>query len=253
VADPLSSSRYSIEHAKRHIDNLEREIVAFLRSKPYTVVIETNAQCTEDSHKVKLTKPMPVTLPGIAFDALNNLRPALDQAGYAVALATGKVRPNDAHFPFGKNAADVQHRIKGRSKDLPKEIFDVMVSFEPYETGKGLLWALNELCNTHKHELVIPCALATGGGTLKHAFFDALHAFTWPPQWDTAKQEMEIARVPYGATPSYNFQVQTFIALGKVKRVERQPADGILNAMLREVESVVMAVEAEARRLGLFI
>jgi len=33
---------------------------------------------------------MPVSLSGIAFDCINNLRAALDQAGYAIAIAAGK-------------------------------------------------------------------------------------------------------------------------------------------------------------------
>jgi hypothetical protein len=89
MPDRLESSKYSIEHAKRHIRNLEREIAVFIDSKPYTTVVETNADATEDFHKVKLAQPMPDALAGIAFDAINSLRSCLDQAGYAVALAAG--------------------------------------------------------------------------------------------------------------------------------------------------------------------
>src|SRR5260370_14306351 len=137
MSDPFASSRYSIEHAKRRITELEGEVVAFWNSNPYSNAVEQNADGTEDFHKIKLVKPMPISLPGIAFDAINSLRSALDQSGYSVGIAA-KTKGKNSHFPFGDSIAEVQSRIGSSSKDIPKDIFDLMVSFKPYKAGNDL-------------------------------------------------------------------------------------------------------------------
>jgi hypothetical protein len=253
MADPFRSSRYSLDRAKGHIQHLKTERDAWFRSNPYAKIIEPNAEGTEDIHKVRLTQPMPVAIPGIAVDALNNLRSALDQAGYAVAIAastTGK----KAHFPFGKTLTEVQSRITGTSKHIPKEIFDVMVAFQPYEGGNAPLWAVNELCNTNKHEDVVPALFAAGTGFVQdEASFGAVISYRWPPQWDSAKQEMEICRISHGATVKYHLTIQPLIVFSKIKGIGRAPVVGLLTTMLREVDRVVVAIEAESRRIGLFV
>ena len=245
------SSWYSIEHAKRHIRNLETEVSIFFSTNPYSFVTESNADGTEDIHKIKLTKPMPAGLSGITFDAINNLRSSLDQAGYAVAVATGRSGKN-AHFPFGDTAADVNACEKRRSKHLPKQIFDLMVSFKPYRGGNDLLWAMNKLCNSQKHELIIPVATYTGNMDLLIGRIETgSKPFTFPPRWNSAKNEMVIAQVPYGSECKFDFQYQVFIAFNDVECILGQPVIPILNKMLGIVDGIVMALEAEAKRIDI--
>src|ERR1700720_3862881 len=137
MADPLHDSRYSVEHAKRRIRELEGEITVFNKTNPCARVLERDPNTTEYVHKINLVKPLPVALSGIAFDVVTNLRSALDQAGFAIAVAAGK-KGKDAHFPFGDALAEVQSRAGRRSKDIPKKIFDVMVSAKPHKGGNDL-------------------------------------------------------------------------------------------------------------------
>jgi hypothetical protein len=249
--DFFHSSRCCIEHAKRHIHTLETEISVFFNTNPYATVVETNMDGTEDIHKIKLVKPMPATFPLIAFDAINSLRSSLDQAGYAVAVAIGK-GGNNAHFPFGNTDNDVNASHRRRSKDLPKEIFDKMMAFKPYKGGNDLLWALNKLCNSHKHEIIIPIAIYTDNMSYGiHNLVSSGSANTFPPRWDAAKNEMILARVLHGSEFNCDLQVQTFIAFAKVDAVLGQPAIPILNNMVGIVERIIMALESEARRLGI--
>jgi hypothetical protein len=253
MTDPFYSSRYSIEHAERHFHNLQREIAVFVDSKPYAMVIETNADGTEDFHKIKFTQPIPIALSGIAFDAFNNLRSCLDQAGYAVAIAAGK-SGNRAHFPFGDNIVEVKSRIGkgGGSEEVPKEIFDLMVKFEPYKGGNNLLWALNKLCNSHKHEIITPIVMHTGSGMSTDTFFEELISFIFPPVWDRTKNEMVLAHLRHGTKYKINFQLEVFIALTNVDVVDGHPALGVIGELLRIVKGIIMAIEAEASRIGLF-
>ena len=255
MTDPLHSSRYSVEHAKRRIRELELEINAFFNTSPFTKVIELEKNGSEEVHKIKFVKPMPVALSGIAFDAVNNLRSALDQAGFAVALAAGKNGKN-AHFPFGDNLTEVRGRIRRRSKDIPIEIFDVMAAFKPYKGGNDLLWALNKLCNTNKHEIVVPVATVSAGVHGKSVSYRPVTTggtITFQPLiWDSVKDEMEFARLTLGGKLEGEFQFSFFIAIGKIEIVEGNPVLDVINAIAGEVERILMAIEGEARRIGLF-
>jgi hypothetical protein len=251
MADPLHHSRYSVEHAKRRILELEGEITVFNKTDPCARVLERDPNTAEFVHKIKLVKPLPVALSGIAFDAVTNLRSALDQAGFAVAVAAGK-NGRAAHFPFGETLAEVRSRAKGGSKNIPKEIFDVMVSAKPYKGGNILLWALNKLCNTNKHEIIIPMGMAAGGVVMASGTSMKGPLKISVPRWDSAKNEMEYLRTGPTTVADINCLLTFYVAIGKIEIMEGQTAPTVLNAMAGEVEPVLMAIEAEARRIGLF-
>jgi hypothetical protein len=63
---------------------------------------------------------------------------------------------------------------------------------------------------------------------------------------------MVLLTVPRGETPQYKLQLQGLVVIGEVKGVGGQPAVGALKTMFGEVERSVMAIEGEARRVGLF-
>jgi hypothetical protein len=250
MADPLHDSRYSVEHAKRRIRELEGEITVFNKTNPCARVLERDPNTAEYVHKIKLVKHLPVALSGIAFDAVTNLRSALDQAGFAVAVAAGK-KGKDAHFPFGDTLAEVQSRAGRASKDIPKEIFDAMVAAKPHKGGNDLLWALNKLCNTNKHEIIIPMGMDSGGFVMARGPMKGPLKIS-APRWDSAKNEMEYLRTGPTTVADINYQFTCYVAIGKIEIMEGQAALTVLNAMAGEVERVLMAIEAEARRVGLF-
>lgn len=251
MSDPLHNSRYSIDHAKRRINELEVEIATFYRSNPYSTVVEQDPDGRYDIYKARLTKNLPVGIPGTAFDALTNLRSALDQAGYAVARAAN-TKGRDAKFPFGDNETEVRSRKRGQSKDIPEGIFDVMVGLQPYKGGNDLLWALNKACNSNKHEIVIPVGVVGGPGFPRMpVYFGNAEIFPYP-RWDRTKNEIELSRFPRGATPEYKFPLRSNVAFGNIEIIDGKPLTPTLNAMASVVESGLMAIEGEARRLGLF-
>jgi hypothetical protein len=244
MSDPFHSSKYSIARAKNHIRDLERQMHEFIESQPYTEVVEIDAQRVEQVHKIKLVKPMPIALQGIAADAVNNLRNALDQAIYAITPR------KNAFFPIAPDAPHFENAVKGRCKHLPQEIIDLLRGFKPYKGGNSLLWALNELSNTNKHAIIRPVAIASGGIEYWNMVVND-GASVMPPVWDRAKNEMELIRLRPGGKFDANFHFISHIAISDVEFVDGQPADAVLNEFVRIVEGVVMAIEAEARRIGL--
>jgi hypothetical protein len=240
----FDSSKYCISRAKHHLTDLEGQIDQFFSTNPYTHVVDYDPNTRENVHKIKLTKPMPVSLSGIMFDGVNNLRSALDQAIFA--LGRGEFRA----FPFADNSINFEKAVKGRCKDLPDEIADLVRTFKAYKGGNDLLWALNQLCNSNKHAIITPVAIARGDTTLSIIEFRGPGSLS-RPVWDRAKNEMEIARLEHGGTFHMNLQVDGFIAIRDVEIVDGEPAPALLNEFIRIVEGIVMAIEAEARRIGL--
>lgn len=255
MGDWLADSRYSVEHAQAHIGHLEREIAAFFKENPYERVIQHDPHTGIDVHKIVLKQRLPRRLPGLAFDAANNLRAALDQACYAVAIAAG-LPGNKAHFPFGEDETEIKgrNRGKGKSADIPKEVFGVIVALKPYRSGNVLLWALNKIANTQKHETIISIGVGPGSGL--HSL-ETGHATVWPPirfppVWDRSKQEMEVMRVSHGDTPGYKLQFSTYVCINKIEGIDGVPAIGVLRDMSSVVERSLMAIESEAIRIGVF-
>jgi hypothetical protein len=179
-----------------------------------------------------------------------SLRSCLDQAGYAIAVAIGKKGKN-AHFPFGDTAADVEGARSGRSKELPKDIFDMMASYKPYRGGNDLLWSMNKICNSHKHEIITPVAHYCGGAVFNQISFHGGFGAFMCPVWDFVKNEMIIARVAHGATFNYDIKHAFFIAFADINPVKGQPAIPILNQMISIVDSIIAGLETEANRLGI--
>jgi hypothetical protein len=249
VTDPFHSSRYSINHAKRRLKELETALVDFRASNPYAHVVEPNSERAFKSHKIRLVKEIPDIIPGIVFDTANNLRSSLDQAGHAIALSVGKPG-NHAHFPFGNDKASASGRAGSSSKDLPQEIFDTMMAFKPYKGGDNLLWSLNNLANTDKHQVIAPAVATIGLAITRYKQYAGIEPSPRPPRWDRLKNEMEIARTPLDSTDKVDFHGQFFVAIGDVKGIDGQPAIDVLAGMLGRVEMCFAGIEAAARRFG---
>lgn len=249
--DSFASARYSVNHAKRHLAQLEIETETFFDSNPYAEVFEPDVDPRFFIFKYKLVKPMPEAIPGIAFDAFNSLRSALDQAGFAVAIAGG-YNGKSAHFPFGDTPMDVES-LKGRgSKQIHPAIFDLMVACKPYKGGNDLLWALNKVCNAHKHEIVTPMASYVSGLSLDHFHLKgAVRGFGFPPRWDSAKNELQLGRFTRDSYINYDMKFACYIGIAKIDFLASRPALAVIKDLINIVDGIVSAIEAETRRLGL--
>jgi hypothetical protein len=249
----LASSRRKLARAKKHIVDLDRKIGAFIKKHPCAKVVERDLQRAKEIHKIKLVKQIPSFLEDIASDAVVNMRAALDHAGYAVAVAANPMRknPRNTAFPFAGNAVELENAIKGRSKDIPKEILTLFRNLKPYKGGNDLLCALNEICNAEKHKIITPVAvtIATSGIT------DVRCTGQWrqpaQPVWDSTKNEIVLIEVPLDTKIDYDLEFFTLVVFDEIQIVRGQQVLGILNTLASEVERVLLAIEAEARRIGI--
>jgi hypothetical protein len=247
VADPFRSSRLKIDRAKHHIDEIDARLIRFETEDPYVVVIEEDAEPGYEVHKLRLRERSPCDAISVMVgDAINNLRAALDHAVCACAIATGNSAPKfrTCSFPFGKDLATFNSAVMGCTS-VPEEIRTCLRSFQAYETGYRALWTLNQMCNWDKHALIRATIIGFGDDRI------LLRSGTIEPPknpfWDNPKEEVELFRT--NSNPQYDLRFTLEIAFDGPGLLAGKRIVPALNAFLDPVERVLMALEAETRRL----
>lgn len=252
--DPLDSPRYLLARARELAAEFRVEKWRFFDSNPFSAFTETDSRTDEEVVKCRLDRRLPFRVNGVVFDAVVNLRNALDHCGFAFAKVPSGRAPRTA-FPFCDNPNELPGRnINGRSKDIPKEIFSAMVAFKPYKGGDDLLWCLNKIANGHKHHLVRPVAMMAGGVQYIIRPEQVAGQITFKfPTWDSRKNEIELYRSGPGSShKNADVTIAHDIVFGKVPVVEGKNVSAVLDAFISKVESVIGAVAAEARTKGLY-
>ena len=136
----LPDSRRQIARAKEHCADLERKFSEFWSAHQQTAFFEPDPQRSDhEILKIRITDPIPMdSFANSAHDAVTNLRSSLDSAGYALAIGSGKSNPKYTGFPFADNPVNLENQIKGRSKDIPEEIYPTFRSYQPYRGGNDV-------------------------------------------------------------------------------------------------------------------
>lgn len=243
-----------IARAKEHIDDIETGITEFLKSQPYTRVIETDPQTRNKIHKIKLTENIPDVLLSQTEEVVEGLRSVLDKCGFAAAKASGNNRLKGTYFPIADTDQEITDSVigRGRCKDVPDDILTLFRSFQPHKTGNPPIWALNKLAGGSKHRILVPVGMAVG-----NAFMESFRApgrvvrMGFPPRWDWENDEMELCVVGPDPSdePQYEMHLQMFVELSPIDDVRLGEAARALRAIAGEVERIALAAEAESVRL----
>jgi hypothetical protein len=104
--DRLVLIRVKIERAKKHLGDLEGELIAF-RNERLNVVIAKNHPQTGQQTRVHVDLPiLPFNAIAAAADIVHNLRSALDHLAYQLAMvgSTGKEPTRFVEFPIAKDS-----------------------------------------------------------------------------------------------------------------------------------------------------
>ena len=260
MADIFYSARLTLVHAQQHIQKFNMLVNDFVNGQPWTLFAHKDPQSGQHIHKIKFTQQLPQMLPCVLFDIANNLRAVLDQAGYASAVAAGrKTKVVQTNFPFADTLGNLNNHIDGRRRacaDLPTEITALFRGFNPYKGGNDPLWALNKLCNTKKHCALVPLQIdravafftsdVTGDGWASHTVSPSSSALGW----NAEKHEITLAVTPPGVQARITANVSFGIAIDGIDTIRSEQAIHVLYAMSGIVERILMATEAECRRLG---
>lgn len=252
MSDIFLSARRMLDRAEHHLRDLDTQVKAFAREKPWSHVIEMDDEGTTELHKIRFGETVSDDLPHIIFDCANNTRSALDQMSFAIAVRyTGKSTPKSAKFPFGPDATAFVNNLKGGCKDLPPEIQMLYASFKPYKGGNNTLWGLNELANGPKHRTLMPVMLGNVAMTFTRLPSGNANLVE-PLRWDRAKNEIIFAEVREGGEFKYSANLTFGVAFDDVDDVIRgQSPIGFLASAIDEVARVLAAAETASRDLGL--
>jgi hypothetical protein len=245
--DPFFSPKKRLSRANDHIKRLKKRTDSFFLKVPHQRVIEKDAEGL-DAHLIRFKKKIPQSCIDSATEALEALRSVLDQTGYAAAVLGGAAVPKSSKFPAGDTPTDITNDIRRGCKDLPPSVASLFESFQPYKGGNNPLWVLNKLRNA-THTVLNPMAIIAGGMKIHKMEITGTGKIP-APIWDAEKNEIVFARTGPGAKYNFNIEISLFVALGDPSIVNPAPAVELLKAMAGEVKRVLMATEAECRRLG---
>jgi len=250
--EPFITAKMLISRAKKHIAELRGSINSVLDGNSWPHFVKKDTDGVTDIHGVRIPPNDSANWTLIAFDACNNLRSALDQTAFNVAILIGKPDAKAAKFPFGPTEFDMLNNLAGGCKDLPPEIQALFKTFRPYKGGNNTLWALNELVNTKKHKLLIPFGLSTANFKIPDAMNGNPFASNFF-RFDGFKNKITLLKVaPGGQHLKYEVHITATIAVDHAEEIIRgQHPIALLDACTSEVERVGMATEAECIRLGL--
>jgi hypothetical protein len=246
--DPFESPKRRLARGKQHIRRLDKRIQTFLKKQPHKRVAETDADGSV-VHAIKFIRTFPNSWIDAAVEALEALRSALDQAGYAAATLGGAVSPKNAYFPIVDTDTELDRVTKGRCRDLPQKVSALFRGFDAQEKGNYPLWALNKLCNANKHRLLIPVGVVSTGMTLNKGTMSGGAIFA--PRWNSDEKRIEFARIQPGGRFGCDGNLTFYIAFDEFNGVKTSSAVGLLDAIAGEAKRVLDATEAECLRLGL--
>jgi len=251
MLDHFASSRLRISGAEDDLSDMERIMRGFPESQPppYSVVSDKDAQTGEHRHKLIFSGKLPNSITTKSVSAVEHLRSALDQCGRSCARAIGNNKRRTSKFPFGDTASEADNNALTGGGDLPEQIRSLFCSFKPYKGGDDLLWALNKLANTQKHDLIAPVKIVLVGGTLDRTLKGAGELL--PAEWNCVKNEIVFAITGPDGEIQYDFDLTFTVVFGDVDFVGGQPVFPIIRALIDKVRHIVIKTEDECQRIGI--
>lgn len=252
--DPFESAFFLIEWAKGGVRDLASEIRIYMASKPHQLSAEFDPEKRVKELKLRLTKPIPNSIRGMASDVIKNVRDALDQATAAASyVVTGK-RSRRTHFPFGNSADDLENSLSRRKvsqcKDIPEQLFPKLRAFMPYMSDwDTALKCLSLISGNHKHGSTLTLSAQTNQISLGTNVFNAGGGLYIPPRCVPDYDEIIIAWVPEGASATLNLNFPIFIAFDH-QLLRYQPAIQFLHYCAERVGCIVTGLREEASRIA---
>jgi hypothetical protein len=249
VSRSFATAIERVRWAEEDIAELKRLSFAFFSSDTHERVAELDADGIYMVDKIKFTQRLPPRITKLTVSAIENLRAALDHG--ACAIVAKKLR-NKTSFPFGDTRREFLGHLKSKAKHVPPEIQKVFMGFKPYRRGNPPLWALNKICNTHKHRTIVQPGIDikrpqfVAGPSLNEAIFRYRR-----PEWDRRKNEIIISRMVNYTTAHHDIDMSLGVAFGNVQVFRGIPVLSVLRYLSRKVEAILWATEVEAKKLGI--
>lgn len=250
--DPFRSPKILLDHACRHINQLDACVSDFINNPDHAKVVDSDPETQKHIHKIKLAQRIPDDIGLIAFDALSALRAVLDQAVYCSAVAVSGGDPNTV-FPMAEKAERFEALRKDRLKAVPQSVLDVVAALQPYQSGNKAIADLNKLRNRKIHRILQPIGIAVGGITLSHGIFVGSMPQV-APAYLPESNEIQCFTT-FGTHSDYNLEVGISVCFSNISAPQGMGAPEVLRCMAREVGAALLDIEratlSEMVRLGI--
>ena len=145
--------------ALQHLQSLETEVGSWIEKRPYRVWTQFDPKSGKNLIWAEVLEQPPAEFGLIIGDCLHNLRSALDNLVYELALAhnRGRVRSNiasDSGFPLFRDMQDFTEKGWNMIRGIDPDAQAIVEGLQPYYGGYSVrLVALNKLSNRDKHRL----------------------------------------------------------------------------------------------------
>lgn len=146
-----------IKRSKKHLNILNREVRAFMASKPYRVEVSIDPKDGRYIIRPYLIKQCPVSWGLLIGEVVHGLRSALDNMAWSLAIK----QDTAVSFPiFINRNEEFDKKLKLLREDVRTDIEAV----QPYNAPNGKermhpLWLLRITDNIDKHRIILPGAI----------------------------------------------------------------------------------------------
>ncbi|MGC1184399.1 MAG: hypothetical protein WBA31_04500 [Candidatus Dormiibacterota bacterium] len=146
-----------VEPAKKHVNDLESEVHAFLATNPYKVGTKHDPDTRKPLHYLASVKDTPIEAATLTGDAIQNLRSALDHlVHHLVQVGTGRPGPfYHSEFPIFDSATGYKAGKGRKVQGASPEAVTAIDALNPYKGGNDTLWQLHKLNLVDKHRFLI--------------------------------------------------------------------------------------------------
>jgi hypothetical protein len=235
-----------LERAWEHLQSLEAECSGWLKEHPYRVYGELDTEGRNKLVKVEIFQQPSAELSLLIGDCLHNMRSALDNLVYDLAIAhrgspLSKSIARDSQFPIFKDCGKFISKGMDQIRGIHPDAKTLFKDLQPYQRGDKFayhrLWMLRELSNADKHRLLHPTLLQPAA---MGYFPDEVDVsdITWT--LGPVENGAEIARYPFSGEPGAEVDVKAHFTF-RVGFRQGSPLpilpDDILNTM--DVASVL--------------
>jgi hypothetical protein len=211
-----------LERAWEHLQRLEAESRGWLKPRPYRVYAELDAERRTKIIKVEIFRQPPAELGLLIGDCLHNMRSALDNLVYDLAIAhrgvpLSKSIAKKSQFPIFKDRDQFLDKGMDQIRGIHPDAKTIIKGLQPYHRGEKFayhrLWMLRELSNSDKHRLLHPTLLRPQ--PVIAAFADDIDISDITLALGPVENGAEIARHPFsgeaeaeeGMNPHFTFGV----------------------------------------------
>jgi hypothetical protein len=248
----LDEPREKVERARGHLAELNREITAFLRQRPYAATLTFEPRSGLHTACVQRVEGPPLKLGTIAGDLVHNLRSALDVLANQLVIANGGRPTERTKFPIARDRSRFEVALNsGAVAGMHSDAIRTIRQLRPYCRANRALWRIHCLDITDKHRAVIPAVAPLVKYDVTRVINNVHTRLASASGSRQLRQDLERAEFSIGLSAEMlnapdvrvDLNVEAEVMFGKPKLVRGEVMRTTLAELVRYTEDVVSQFE----------